>query len=97
MPDVWDDRKKALEEEYFRKKDQEALEKLRAKRGAAEAESSLPRCPKCEGRLIEVSHEGIQIDRCNMCHGIWLDAGELESLTKHEEGSVGWLGRLWRS
>jgi len=95
MPDVWDDRKKALEEEYFRKKDQEALEKLRARRGAAEAEKSLPRCPKCDGSLIEVSHEGVQIDRCNKCHGIWLDAGELETLTKHEGG--GWLDRLWRS
>ena len=96
MPNVWDDRKKALEEEYFRKKDQEALEKLRAKRGSAEAEGSLPQCPKCEGRLIEVSLEGVQIDRCNKCHGVWLDAGELETLTKHENGG-GWLERLWRS
>ena len=95
MPDVWDDRKKALEEEYFRKRDQEALEKLRAKRGAAEAEELLPRCPKCDGSLIEVSHEGVQIDRCNKCHGIWLDAGELETLAKHEER--GWLERIWRS
>ena len=96
MSDVWDDRKKALEEEYFRKKDQEALEKLRAKRVALDAEGSALHCPKCDGRLFEINHEGVLIDRCNKCNGVWLDAGELERLTKHEDRG-GWLGRLWGS
>jgi ribosomal protein L37AE/L43A len=97
MSEAWDDRKKSLEEEYFRRKDQEALEKLRAERAAQEeaeqARAATLRCPKCDGALVEVTHDGIQIDQCDKCDGVWLDAGELERLTKHEE-SAGWLRRL---
>ncbi|MFP5260922.1 MAG: zf-TFIIB domain-containing protein [Blastocatellia bacterium] len=97
MSEAWDDRKKSLEEEYFRRKDQEALEKLRAERAAQEkaeqARAAGLRCPKCDGTLAEVTHDGIQIDQCDKCDGVWLDAGELERLTKHEE-SAGWLRRL---
>lgn len=32
MSDVWNERKKSLEEEYFRRKEQEAIEELRAER-----------------------------------------------------------------
>lgn len=93
MSGTWDDRKKALEEEYFRRKEQEALEKLRQKREAEQAQAAAIHCPKCEGTLLEVTHEGVQIDRCDKCNGVWLDAGELERLTEHEE-SGGWLRRL---
>jgi ribosomal protein L37AE/L43A len=97
MSEAWDDRKKSLEEEYFRRKEQEALEKIRAQREAEEqatqAEAASLKCPKCDGSLIEVAHDGIQIDQCDKCNGVWLDAGELERLTKHEE-SAGWLRRL---
>ena len=99
MSGAWDDRKKALEEEHFRRKEQEALEKLREKMEAesnaqAKAAAAL-HCPKCDGTLETVNFENVQIDRCNKCHGVWLDAGELEQLTKHEEG--GWFGRFRHS
>ena len=97
MSEAWDDRKKSLEEEYFRRKEQEALEKIRAQREAehqaAQAEAASLKCPKCDGSLVEVAHDGIQIDQCDKCNGVWLDAGELERLTKNEE-SAGWLRRL---
>jgi hypothetical protein len=99
MSNPLDDRKKALEEDYFRRKEQEAIEKMRARmdaeRQAQEDESARLKCPKCDGTLIETSFENVQIDRCDKCQGIWLDAGELESLTKREGG--GWLSRLWGS
>ncbi|HVG21802.1 MAG TPA: zf-TFIIB domain-containing protein [Blastocatellia bacterium] len=97
MSGAWDDRKKSLEEEYFHRKEQEALEKLRAQREAEgqalQAQAASLKCPKCDGTLVEVSHDGIQIDQCDKCNGVWLDAGELERLTNHEE-SAGWLRRL---
>ena len=96
MTDAWDDRKKALEEEYFRKKDQEAIEKLRAQRAAARAQGLIRQCPKGDGALTEVTHEEVQIDRCDKCGGVWLDAGELELLTRHSDES-GLMGRFWRS
>lgn len=99
MADIFDDRKKALEEEYFKRKEREAIEKMRAKREeeerlAAELAATLP-CPRCDGRLKEMTYEGIQIDRCTKCNGIWLDAGEMEQLTKKEGG--GFFGRLFKS
>jgi ribosomal protein L37AE/L43A len=100
MSGAWDDRKKSLEEEFFRRKEQEALEKIRAQREAEEqatqAQAAKLQCPKCDGMLTEVTHDGIQIDQCDKCGGVWLDAGELERLTNNQE-SAGWLRRLIKS
>jgi len=99
MSDAWDDRKKALEEDYFRRKEQEAIEKLRAQRMAEEqaqqSAASALQCPRCDGTLEEITYEEVLIDRCNKCGGVWLDAGELEHLTVQDEGGV--LGRWWKS
>ena len=100
MSKIWDEREKSLEEEYFRRKEQELIERLRAKRAEEEkleaAQKSAINCPKCDGTLLELTHEGVQIDRCNKCNGVWLDAGELERLTSQEE-QHGWLSRMWGS
>ena len=38
-------------------------------------------CPRCEREpLDEVNREGVTIDVCRACRGIWLDRGELEKL-----------------
>ena len=38
-------------------------------------------CPKRCGRLTEAPRgDGVVVDRCRVCAGIWLDRGELESL-----------------
>ena len=106
MSSSWDDRKKALEEDYFRRKEQEALEKLRAAHAAEQqtagemsaAATATLQCPKCDGTLTEETFEEVQIDRCSKCNGVWLDAGELERLTQREEaGGGGFFGRLWKS
>jgi len=94
MSDAWDDRKKSLEEEYFRRQEQEAIEKLRAEREAEAARAAALKCPRCDGVLAEISYEDVLVDRCESCHGVWLDAGELERLTAREE-RTSWLGRLF--
>lgn len=100
MSNPLDDRKKALEEDYFRRKEQETLEKMRAQMTAeretaeAAAAAAAIHCPKCDGTLHEISFETVKIDRCDTCQGVWLDAGELEALTKRDGG---WLSRLWQS
>ena len=89
MSDAWDDRKKALEEDYFRRKELEAIEKLRAQRMAEEqaqqSAASALQCPRCDGTLEEITYEEVLIDRCNKCGGVWLDPGELG----HERHDVG--------
>jgi hypothetical protein len=99
MSDIFDKRRKGLEEEYFHRKNKEAIEKLRAKMAvAAESKAagkSSMRCPRCDGSLKESKFEDVLIDTCEECGGVWLDSGELEQLTRRESG--GWLGRLWSS
>src|SRR5690349_11236214 len=95
-----DERRKGLEEEYFHRKNQEAIEKLRAKMKVAEeakaAGLSSMKCPRCDGRLKEMKVEEVMIDRCEKCGGVWLDSGELEQLTR-KPATGGWFERLWRS
>ena len=43
-------------------------------------------CPKCHSEMDAVEYEGIEVDRCRSCHGIWFDAGESHWL-RHEEAA----------
>jgi Zn-finger nucleic acid-binding protein len=81
------------EDEYFYKKDQELLARLRKeaeeRRAKQEAENEKKqywmRCPKCGSDLKEESYGGIvTVDRCTQaeCAGIFFDGGELEMLLK---------------
>lgn len=82
MSDAFDERRRGLEEEYFHSKNKEAIEKLREKMKVAEeakaAGASSMVCPRCGGSLKEDEFEGVAIDTCEKCGGIWLDAGELQ-------------------
>ncbi len=41
------------------------------------------RCPKCRNQEMGVEvHKGVEIDRCPLCHGLFLDRGELASLIR---------------
>jgi PAT family beta-lactamase induction signal transducer AmpG len=42
--------------------------------------SGAMRCPKCRSDMLQLDVDGTVIDRCNRCHGIWFDAGEMEAL-----------------
>lgn len=46
--------------------------------------SGAMRCPKCKADMEQVEYEGVEIDRCNYCKGIWFDAGEREALRDSE-------------
>jgi Zn-finger nucleic acid-binding protein len=38
-------------------------------------------CPRCPGvELDEREREGVVVDGCRSCRGLWLDRGELEKL-----------------
>ena len=99
MTDVFDDRRKALEDEYFRRHDKESLARLReALREEAKAKGepvgTMP-CPRCDGVLHEETFDNVVIDRCDKCNGVWLDAGELEQIIKQENPSGRWLSIFW--
>jgi hypothetical protein len=94
MTDAMKERGDALENEYFRRQEQELIAKMKAKLTSNKTEESSQTfpCPKCEGQLEQGDFENIHIDICNKCGGVWLDPGELQLITKKESG--GWFGRL---
>ncbi len=41
-------------------------------------------CPKCQGTMRSYERNGVTVDQCSDCKGIFLDRGELERLTEAE-------------
>ncbi|WP_309712950.1 zf-TFIIB domain-containing protein [Armatimonas sp.] len=41
-------------------------------------------CPMCSTPLRAVERQGIPIDFCPGCQGVWLDQGELDELIRRE-------------
>ncbi len=48
-------------------------------------------CPCCGTPLIEVRLDGIVIDRCETCSGIWFDFAELERVLNRDTHAIGKL------
>ena len=40
------------------------------------------KCPKCSAAMESVSYQGVEVDRCTKCAGLWLDMLEAEDLKK---------------
>jgi uncharacterized protein len=87
------------EDEYFHRKDQELVAKLRekaeAERAKLEAENKKKeywmRCPKCGSAMAEEKYgEEVLVDRCSSksCGGIYFDGGELEILFKAKSSLI---------
>lgn len=46
-------------------------------------------CPKCMDQvLVPLDREGVEVDYCPGCRGIWLDRGELEKALERARSSV---------
>jgi Zn-finger nucleic acid-binding protein len=41
-------------------------------------------CPRDGAQLVEVERDGVPVDTCPVCRGIWLDRGEFELLVESE-------------
>jgi uncharacterized protein len=41
-------------------------------------------CPKCQGDMRNYERNGIHVDQCTECRGVFLDRGELEHLMAAE-------------
>jgi hypothetical protein len=81
-----DERPRKNEDEFFTRQDAELIKGLRAKldqdRIKAERSSHFMKCPKCGADLEEKAHGDVKIDVCPECHGIWLDAGEMDLISR---------------
>lgn len=48
--------------------------------GAVAFWSGAIRCPKCRVDMDQVVYDGVEVDRCQHCKGLWFDAGEIDAL-----------------
>lgn len=81
------------EDEYFAKLDAERVKELRAKldaeRTAVDRKGHFMKCPKCGGDLKEQELRQVKVDVCPDCHGMWLDAGEVQMIGSAGDTSIG--------
>lgn len=45
-------------------------------------------CPICDLELKMADRQGIEIDYCPKCRGVWLDRGELDKIIERSSSSV---------
>lgn len=38
------------------------------------------KCPNCDETLVMANRQGVEIDYCPKCRGVWLDRGELDKI-----------------
>lgn len=74
------ERQKKIEEEKNKNIAKEKKKKLK--------ELHFMKCPKCGMELIAINYKGIEVDKCAECEGLWLDAGELETVSKLEKSGI---------
>ena len=81
------------EEEYFarveferrKKVEKEKQEKLATEEKNRLRDLHYMKCPKCGMDLLGMEYQGVKVDKCSGCSGVWLDAGELEAVSKMEK------------
>ena len=86
---------KKMEDQWFDEFEQDLLRRAREKkrreeekkRKAAEDEElkrlkelHWMKCPKCGHDMKEIDISGVLVDQCVLCHGLYLDLGEMETL-----------------
>jgi uncharacterized protein len=84
------------EEEYFarmefekkKRLEEEKQAKLKGEEKKTLKEIHFMKCPKCGMELIEIDYSGVKIDKCSACEGVWLDAGELETVSTLEKSGL---------
>lgn len=88
------DKPSKAEDEYFARQELERRKKWAAEQMAkmeAEEKEQLKqlhwmKCPKCGMDLQEIELQGVKVDQCANCGGVFFDAGEVELLGQKAEG-----------
>lgn len=98
------DKPSKAEEEYFARQELERRKKWAQEQSAKMAQAEREnvkkahwmKCPKCGMDLQEIDLQGVKVDQCANCGGIFLDAGEIDQLTKHDEGVMSRVFSIFR-
>ena len=46
------------------------------------------RCPHCEVTLHMTERQGVEVDFCPECRGVWLDRGELDKILERSHAEM---------
>lgn len=46
-------------------------------------------CPACRVNLVMTERQGVEIDYCPTCRGVWLDRGELDKILERSVAATG--------
>jgi len=85
MTDLWKERKKALENQYFYNEEKEKIEKMRTEaREKVIREYCRNRCPKCGEAIKALTFRGVPLDKCQGCGGVWLGPRDLQILSEKD-------------
>ena len=52
-------------------------------------------CPKCRIVMDKVEVDGVEVDRCQICKGLWFDTGEADALRDAKAAKVIDTGNAW--
>lgn len=95
MTDAWEERRKALENEYFHKIETRLIEQLRTEsREKLVRELCRNRCPKCGEKIEPMEFRGVPLDRCPGCGGVWLGPRDLQILSEKDHRT--WFDRWFK-
>ena len=50
-------------------------------------------CPQCKTELAMAERQGVEIDHCPKCRGVWLDRGELDKIIERSNAYAAAYGR----
>ena len=98
------DKPSRAEDEYFAKQEIERRRKWAQEQSAKMAGEEKERvkqlhymkCPKCGMDLKEIEFQGVKVDQCANCGGVFFDAGEIDQIANKSEGVTGKLFSLFR-
>ncbi|MCW8850601.1 MAG: zf-TFIIB domain-containing protein [Melioribacteraceae bacterium] len=48
-------------------------------------------CPKCKSDLVTFTIDGIDLEQCNKCEGMWFDKNELRRVKDKADSDLNWL------
>jgi hypothetical protein len=98
------DKPSRAEDEYFARQELERRKKWAQEQSARMATEERERikqqhwmkCPKCGMDLQEIALLGVKVDQCANCGGIFLDAGEIDQIAKHDNSVVDRVFSIFR-
>lgn len=92
------------EDEYFARIEKELIKQVSERKKSSQSKEEMEhvrslhfmKCPKCGMDLVELDFKGMLIDECPTCRGMWLDAGEFDSLVNVEKSSLEKLFKIFK-